>query len=144
MNKIAESESESELYNRFKILHCQFLRHGKHEHRNDLVLLLNGMLRRKLITQEDYQKSTDMLDIEMVEEDEMLRQRFITQEDYQKSTDTLDIEMVEGEEIKEDETEVLKRLLKPTIDYLVTHDKDGLKELKMLKWKPLMNMRTMF
>ena len=24
------------LYNRFKILHCQFLRHGKYENRNDL------------------------------------------------------------------------------------------------------------
>ena len=34
-----------ELYNRFKILHCQLLRHGKYENRNDLVFLLNEMTR---------------------------------------------------------------------------------------------------
>ena len=53
----------------------------------------------------------------------MLRRKFITQEDYQKVVNTLDIEMVEEEEIKEDEAEVLKRLLQSTMDYLVTHDK---------------------
>ena len=58
-----------ELYNRFKMLRCQFLRHGNYENRNYLVFLLNGMLRRKCISQEDYQKAIDTLDIEMVEEE---------------------------------------------------------------------------
>ena len=72
------------LYNRFKILHCQFLRYGKYENRNYLLFLINEMLRRKFITPEDYKKAVDTLDIEMMEE-----------------------------EIKEDEggEEVLKRLL---------------------------------
>ena len=35
-----------DLYNRFKILHCQFLCHGKYEKRSDLVVLLNEVLRR--------------------------------------------------------------------------------------------------
>ena len=42
-----------ELYNIFKILHCQFLRHGKYEKRNDLVFLLNEMLKRTFNTQEN-------------------------------------------------------------------------------------------
>ena len=50
-----------ELYNRIKILHCQFLRHGKYENSNDLVSLLSEMLRGKFITQEDYQKTVDTL-----------------------------------------------------------------------------------
>ena len=72
---------------------CQFLHHGKYKKRNDLLFLLNEMLRRKFITQEDYQKAIDMLDIELVGE----------------------------EEIKEVKVEVLKRLLKSIMDYLVTH-----------------------
>ena len=90
-----------ELYNRFKLLHCQFLRHGKYENRKDFVFLLN----------------------------EVLRRMFITQEDYQKAVDTLDIEMMEEEELKEDEgsEEVLKRLLGSTMDYYITHDKEELK-----------------
>ena len=59
-----------ELYYRFKMLHCQFLRHGKYENRNYLVFLLNEMLRRKFITQDDCQKAMYM-DIEMVEEEEI-------------------------------------------------------------------------
>ena len=37
--------------------------------------------------------------------------------------------MAEEEEIKEDEAEILKRLTQSTMDYLVTHDKEELKEL---------------
>ena len=61
----------------------------------------------------------------------MLRGKFITQEDYQKAIDTLDIEMVEEEEIKEDEggEEEFKELLDSTMEYLVMHDKEELKEL---------------
>ena len=57
-----------ELYNRYKILHCQLLRHGKYEKRNYLVFLLNEMLRRKFSTQEYYHTAIDTLDIEMVQE----------------------------------------------------------------------------
>ena len=60
-----------ELYNRFKILHCQLLHHGKCENRNYLVFLLNEMLRQKFTRQEGYQKAIDTLDIEMVEEEEI-------------------------------------------------------------------------
>ena len=81
----------------------QFLRRGKYANRNDLVFLLNEMLRRKFITQEDSQKAVDMMDIEMMKE----------------------------EEITADECceEVLKRLFKSTVEYLVTYDKEELKEL---------------
>ena len=64
----------------------------------------------------------------------MLRRRIIIQEDYQKSIDTLDIEVVQGEKLKEDESgeEVLKRLFESTMDYLVTHDKEELKRKPIL------------
>ena len=41
----------------------------------------------------------------------MLRRKFITQEDYQKVFDTLDIEMVEEEEIKEEKGDYNNPLL---------------------------------
>ena len=88
-----------ELSNRFNILHCQFFRHGIYEKR--IVFLLNEMLRRK----------------------------FIIQEDYQKATDRLDIDIVQKEEIKEDKAEVMKRLFQSTMDCLVTHDKKKMLDL---------------
>ena len=59
----------------------------------------------------------------------MFRRKFITQEDYQKAINTLDIEMVEEEEIKENEAEVLRRLFQSTLDYLITHDKKELETI---------------
>ena len=41
------SKTAKFLYNRFKILHCQYLRYGKYENRNDLIFLLDEMLRHK-------------------------------------------------------------------------------------------------
>ena len=51
--------------------------------------------------------------------------------------------MMKEEEITEDEgcEEVLKRLFKSTVEYLVTYDKE---ELKELMGKPAMNKRMMF
>ena len=84
------------LYNRFKILHCQYLRYGKYENRNDLILLL----------------------------DEMLRHKFITQEDDEKAANALDIDMSDGEErpISED----VNGIIKSTVNYIIAHDKEEL------------------
>ena len=89
-----------ELYNSYKILHCQFLRNGRYEHRNDLMFLLSEMLRRGFIDQADYEKGVASLDV--------------------------GISAVEGKEDEEDEKE---SLLQSTLNYSIKHDKDELKEL---------------
>ena len=43
------AKTAKELYNRFKILHCQYLRYVKYENRNDVIFLLDEMLRHKFI-----------------------------------------------------------------------------------------------
>ena len=93
------AKTVKELYNRFKILHCQYFRYGKYENRNDLNFLL----------------------------DEMLRYKFITQEDDEKAVDTLDVEMPDEKEppISED----INDIIKSTVSYVIAHDKQELMEL---------------
>ena len=58
-----------ELYNRFKTLHCEFLKKGRYEHRNDLMFLLNEMVRRGFIDQKGYEKALATLDVVFNEEE---------------------------------------------------------------------------
>ena len=87
------------LYNRFKIIHCQYSRYGEYENRNYLIFQL----------------------------DEMLRHKFTTQEDHEKAVNALDIDMSGGEEppISEDINEIIKS----TVNYVITRDKEELMEL---------------
>ena len=48
------------LYTSFKVLHCQYLRNGVYEQRNDLIFLVNEMLRRGFIDQNE--RGVDTLD----------------------------------------------------------------------------------
>ena len=45
----------------FNELFCEFTRQGKHEHRNELVFLLDQLLQRGGITREEYKQLNDMI-----------------------------------------------------------------------------------
>ncbi len=89
-----------ELYNRFKILHCQFLNKGHYEHRNDLMFLLNEMLKRGFIDQKGYEKGVASLDVDIPADSE-----------------------------EEDAEETFEKLRHSTLHYLIAEDKEELREL---------------
>ena len=95
------------LYTRFKVLHCQYLRNGLYEQRNDLMFLFNEMLRRGFIDQNDYEKGVDALDAEMEEED---------------SSD-------DDEENIDKEEDEMERVIRDVINHVIQHDKQELSEL---------------
>ena len=103
-----------ELYNRFKILHCQFMKKGHYEHRNDLMFLLGEMLRRGFINQKDYAKGVDALDDVVV--------------DIATEIQSLDDSGNQGEEMigKEDEH---RQIFNSTSNYIIQHDKKELMKL---------------
>jgi len=88
-----------ELYNRFKILHCQFLNKGHYEHRNDLMFLINEMLKRGFIDQKGYEKAVASLDVDIPADSE------------------------------EDAEESFEKLRHSTLHYLIAEDKEELREL---------------
>ena len=49
------------LEKRFNTCFVEFTRHGKHEHRNELVALLDDMLRRNAIERNEYMKLNDLI-----------------------------------------------------------------------------------
>ena len=84
----------------------EFTRQGKHEHRNELVFLLDELLRKGGINREEYTQLNNILaeslgsGIELDEEDKT-----------------------------EDDKGKLKRLIQSTIEYSIQHDKKELYEL---------------
>ena len=49
------------LQKRFNTRFVEFTRHGKHEHRNELVALLDEMLRRKVIERDEYTRLNNLI-----------------------------------------------------------------------------------
>ena len=106
-----------ELYNRFKILHCQFLKKGRYEHRNDLMFLLNEMLRRGYIDQKDYEKGVATLDVEFKIEEEGFEQLLHSTLSYLLAYDKEELRGLmkefkeDGEEENEEEIGKLEKLV---------------------------------
>ena len=88
------------LRKRFYELYTEFTRQGKHEHINELVILLDELLRKGGIDREEYTQLNNILaellgsGIELAEEDKM-----------------------------EDDKGKLKKLIQSTIVYSIQHDK---------------------
>ena len=97
------------LRKRFKQLWREFTRYGKHEHRNEIVFILDELLRQEAISRETYTQVNNIL-AESLDEDD---------------GDTKDLDVDTGDE-EEDE---VKKIINSTVDYIVVHDKKELMEL---------------
>ena len=88
------------LRKRFHELYTEFTLQGKHEHRNELVFLLDELLRKGGIIRVEYTQLNNILAESLVS----------------------GIESAE-EDKAEDDKGKLKKLIQSTIDYLILHDK---------------------
>ena len=120
------SHTAKDLYNRFKLLHCQFVRRGKYENRNDLTFLLSEMQRKGFITQEDYEKGIDSLDIEMkMEVEEELEDvinstvRHVIEHDKKELLEVLE-ELTDQVDEEEEEDGTVGKLRKLINNFLVS------------------------
>ena len=83
---------------RFNKLYVEFMRHNKHEHTNELVFLLDEVLRQGAITHTEYaQLNTSLTEAADLRTDE-----------------------VEKEEDSDDDEE--QNLMKSAVDYIIQHD----------------------
>ena len=97
------------LRKRFKKLYNEFMRDKKHENRNELVSILDELLRQEAISHEVYNQVNNFLAESLGEDDEDLE------------------EMVEGSE-NENEN-ILSNLIQNTTDLIIKDDKDELVDL---------------
>ena len=57
------------MHDSFNKLFCEFNLEGKHGHRNELVFLLDEMLRREAITRDEYRRSNNQITASLNEVD---------------------------------------------------------------------------
>ena len=92
---------------RFNKLYVEFMRHNKHEDTNELVLLLDEMLRQGAITPTEYaQLNTSLTEAADLRTDE-----------------------AEKEEDSDDDDDEEQNLMKSAVDYIIQHDKEELLQL---------------
>ena len=96
--------------NRFNLPFKEYRWQAKHEHRNELVFLLDELLRQDGITRDEYSQLNNMLAESLDEEDES------TKDETESTT------------MEEDEGK-LKKLIRSTVEYLIQHDKKEVLEL---------------
>ena len=89
---------------RFNKLYVEFMRHNKYEHTNELMFLLDEMLRQGDITPTEYAQLNTSL------------------------TEAADLRTDEAEK-EEDSDDEEQNLMKPAVDYIIQHDKEELLQL---------------
>ena len=88
----------------FNKLYVEFMRHNKREHTNELMFLLDEMLRQGAITTTEYAQLNTSL------------------------TEAADLKTDEAEK-EEDSDDEEQNLMKPAVDYIIQHDKEELLQL---------------
>ena len=88
----------------FNELYVKFMRHNKHEHTNELMFLLDEMLRQEAITPTVYTQLNTSL------------------------TEAADLRTDEAEK-EEDSDDEEQNLMKPAVDYIIQHDEEKLLQL---------------
>ena len=106
------------LADRFNQLPKEFTRQGKHENRNELTFLLDELLRQDGINRDEYAQLNNIL-AESLDDDE---------EEIESTKDEAKWTTVEDDE-DESRGGKLKKLIRPSADYLIEHDKKELIEL---------------
>ena len=120
------------LCDRFHTLWTEFTRQGKHNNRNEIVFLLDELLRQEGITREEYTKLNNILAESVgsgIEAAESPKE--------EEATEIPEYEEAESSKEEEDETadsddnngETLKKLIQSTFEYLIQPDKKELMEL---------------
>ena len=90
---------------RFNKFHVEFMRHNKHEHTNELVFLLDEMLRQGAITPTEYTQLNTSL------------------------TEAADLRTDEAEKEEDSDDDKEQNLMKSAVDYIIQHDKEELLQL---------------
>ena len=98
------SDTTEGVCDRFNELYVEFMRHNKHEHTNELMFLLNEMLRQGAITPTEYTRLNTSL------------------------TEAADLRIDEAEK-EEDSNDEERNIMKPAVDYIIQHDKEELLQL---------------
>ena len=99
------------LVERFRELFKEFIREGKHEHRNEVVFLLYELLRQEGIDRGQYKQLNTML-AESLDEDD----------DDAKEEEEMDVDAAD----KDDE---VKKVIQSTFHDIIQHDEEELMEL---------------
>ena len=99
------------LVERFSELFKEFIREGKHEHRNELVFLLDELLRQEGIDLDQYNQLNTMLAESLDEEDDDVK------EEEEMAVDA------------EDEDDEVKKVIQTTFHDIIQHDEEELMEL---------------
>ena len=119
------------LCERLRTLWTEFTRQGKHEHRNEIVFLLDELLRQEGINRDDYNKLNNLLaeslgsGIDTAAEspkEEVMEVAEVPEYEDESSKD-------EEETDPDNETSPLKKLIQSTFEYLIQPDKKELMEL---------------
>ena len=121
---------------RFRTIWSEFTRQGKHEHRNEIVVILDELLRQEAITRDDYCKLNNILAETLVSR--IAGSGKTAAESPQE--EAMEVEIPEYEEAESskdeamdpdnnDETTSLKQLIHSTFEYLIQPDKKELMEL---------------
>ena len=112
------------LRKQFNKLFCEFWREKKYKHRNELVFLLDELLRKSGITLDTYKQVNNLLAQSLgsdIEDEET------STEENRNDVMDKDDEVEEEEQVSEEDK--LKTEISSTTDYLIEHDKKELKEL---------------
>ena len=104
------------LHKQFNKLFCEFIRKKKRENRNELVFLLEELLRQEAISQETYTQLNDKLALE-----ESINEKYPDDEEDSSKKETHDDEV--SREAK------IEKLIQSTVEYLIQPDKKELLEL---------------
>ena len=115
------------LRKRFHELYTEFTRQGKHEHRNELVFLLDELLRQRGIDGEEYTILNNILA-------KSLGSGRAAEEEDDDGKEPADVEdhSVEDDKTEDEDKspdEKIKTLIQSTVEYLMQHDKKELLEL---------------
>ena len=90
---------------RFNQLYVEFMRHNKHEHTNELMFLLDEMLRQGAITPTEYAQLNTSI------------------------TEAADLRTDGAEKEQDSDDEEEQNLMKSAVDYIIQHDKEELLQL---------------
>ena len=101
------------LQQRFKKLFCEFIRKKKHENRNELVFILDELLRQEAISQETYTQVNNLLAGSLGDD----------------GSEEMDVDADDTSGNEESEEDVVTNLVQSTTADIILHDKKELVEL---------------
>ena len=110
------------LRKRFHELYTEFAREGKHEHRNELVFLLDELLRQGGVNRSEYKQLNNVLAESLgTGKEEEGEEEEVNEESANEEEESAEEDKTEDESVK--------KLIQATVEYLIQHGKTELLEL---------------